>query len=95
MAPPTATGLDAHEIVNTLSPKADIRKDDTEHKLVIPNEMPLPKLHVKDNDPYKEREYQKGRLALAFRIFAQLGFDEGVAGHITYRVSILPVRQPE
>jgi ribulose-5-phosphate 4-epimerase/fuculose-1-phosphate aldolase len=24
---------------------------------------------------------------LAFRIFAKLGFDEGVAGHITLRVS--------
>lgn len=36
---------------------------------------------------YEEREYQKIRLALAFRIFAKLGFDEGVAGHITLRVS--------
>lgn len=39
--------------------------------------------------PYEEREYQKVRLALAFRIFAKLGFDEGVAGHITLRVSVL------
>ncbi|KUL81387.1 hypothetical protein ZTR_09862 [Talaromyces verruculosus] len=38
----------------------------------------------------KEREYQKGRLALAFRIFAKLGFDEGVAGHITLRDPISP-----
>lgn len=38
-------------------------------------------------DKYAEREYQKGRLALAFRIFAKLGYDEGVAGHITLRVS--------
>jgi len=38
--------------------------------------------------PYEEREYQKVRLALAFRIFAKLGFDEGVAGHITLRVSL-------
>lgn len=38
-------------------------------------------------DKYEERAYQKGRLALAFRIFAKLGFDEGVAGHITLRVS--------
>jgi hypothetical protein len=37
-------------------------------------------------DKYEEREYQKGRLALAFRIFAKLDFDEGVAGHITLRV---------
>jgi hypothetical protein len=38
--------------------------------------------------PHEEREYQKVRLALAFRIFAKLGFDEGVAGHITLRVSL-------
>jgi hypothetical protein len=37
-------------------------------------------------DKYEERQYQKERLALAFRIFAKLGFDEGVAGHITLRV---------
>lgn len=43
----------------------------------------------KFEDKLKEREYQKGRLALAFRIFAKLGFDEGVAGHITLRVSVL------
>jgi hypothetical protein len=41
------------------------------------------------DDKYKEREYQKGRLALAFRIFAKLGYDEGVAGHITLRVCLL------
>ncbi|TPX32909.1 hypothetical protein SmJEL517_g04067 [Synchytrium microbalum] len=32
-----------------------------------------------------ERLYRKQRLALAFRIFAAQGFDEGVAGHITVR----------
>jgi len=42
------------------------------------------------DDPYKAREYQKGRLALAFRIFAKLGFDEGVAGHITLRDPVEP-----
>lgn len=40
------------------------------------------------SDKYEEREYQKKRLALAFRIFAKCGFDEGVAGHITLRVSL-------
>ena len=35
---------------------------------------------------YDERAYIKGRLAAAFRIFGQKGFDEGVAGHITVRV---------
>lgn len=36
-------------------------------------------------DPYEEREYIKGRLAAAFRIFGKYGYDEGVAGHITVR----------
>lgn len=40
------------------------------------------------DDPYKAREYMKGRQVLAFRIFAKLGFDDGVAGHITLRVSL-------
>lgn len=48
--------------------------------LKLPTRTPL-------EDKYAEREYQKGRLVLAFRIFAKLGFDEGVAGHITLRVS--------
>jgi hypothetical protein len=40
-------------------------------------------------DPYKARAYLKGRQALAFRIFAKFGFDDGVAGHITLRVSLV------
>lgn len=40
-------------------------------------------------DKHKERTYLKGRLALAFRIFGRLGFDEGVAGHITLRDPVL------
>lgn len=48
----------------------------------------------KFDDKLEEREYQKGRLALAFRIFAKLGFDEGVAGHITLRVSYQFLRIP-
>ena len=41
-------------------------------------------------DKYAERAYLKGRLALAFRIFGKLGFDEGVAGHITLRDPVYP-----
>jgi ribulose-5-phosphate 4-epimerase/fuculose-1-phosphate aldolase len=33
----------------------------------------------------EERRHRKQRLAAAFRIFGKLGFDEGVAGHITAR----------
>jgi ribulose-5-phosphate 4-epimerase/fuculose-1-phosphate aldolase len=32
-----------------------------------------------------ERRHRKQRLAAAFRLFGQFGFDEGVAGHITAR----------
>ena len=38
-------------------------------------------------DKKQEREYVKGRLAMAYRLFAKWGFDEGVAGHISMRVS--------
>lgn len=42
----------------------------------------------KFDDKYQEREFIKGRLAAAFRIFGENKFDEGVAGHITARVSL-------
>jgi hypothetical protein len=44
------------------------------------------------DDPLEERDYLKGRLAAAFRIFGKYGFDEGVAGHITVRVRCKPHR---
>jgi hypothetical protein len=44
------------------------------------------------DDPLEERDYLKGRLAAAFRIFGKYGFDEGVAGHITVRVALRPLR---
>lgn len=50
-------------------------------------EMPRFEGYVYFDDPHKQREYLKTRLALAFRIFAKFGFDDGVAGHITLRVS--------
>jgi len=50
-------------------------------------EFPQP---PKFEDKYEEREYLKGRLAAAYRIFGQRGFDEGVAGHITIRDPVDP-----
>ncbi|KAI9871852.1 MAG: hypothetical protein M1830_002374 [Pleopsidium flavum] len=44
----------------------------------------------KFDDKYEERQYLKGRLAAAFRIFGKYGFDEGVAGHITLRDPVDP-----
>jgi hypothetical protein len=95
MAPPSAT----HDITSASSGEPT-RKND--NPVVLPLEpglakkdekqakadgsiIQIPEANVPD-DLYKERAYQKGRLALAFRIFAKLGFDEGVAGHITLRV---------
>ncbi|KAF2152877.1 arad-like aldolase/epimerase, partial [Myriangium duriaei CBS 260.36] len=54
---------------------------DSEAQKKMPMIPQLPKF----DDPYEARKYWKGRLAAAFRIFAKLGFDEGVAGHITIR----------
>lgn len=48
-------------------------------------ELPLFPLPPTFTDKVEEREYLKGRLALAFRLFGKFGFDEGVAGHITLR----------
>lgn len=42
------------------------------------------------SDKYEEREYIKGRLAAAYRIFGHYGLNEGAAGHITVRDPIEP-----
>lgn len=49
----------------------------------------LPKPRV-FNDKFEEREYLKGRLAGAFRLFAKYNFDDGVAGHVTLRDPVDP-----
>ncbi|KAK4546704.1 hypothetical protein LTR36_001922 [Oleoguttula mirabilis] len=38
----------------------------------------------------EERLYRKQHLAAAYRVFAERGFDEGVAGHISVRDPLLP-----
>lgn len=97
MAPPSAihtseivdTGAsipsNGHENLGTATQEPGLTKSQAEKAEVAMPKFPGPK---KFADKYEEREYQKGRLALAFRIFAKLGFDEGVAGHITLRVSL-------
>jgi len=44
-----------------------------------------PHKHPKFDTAEEERRHRKQRLAAAFRLFGQFGFDEGVAGHITAR----------
>lgn len=45
--------------------------------------------YPKFNSLEDERQYRKQHLAAAFRLFADRGFDEGVAGHISVRDPIL------
>lgn len=58
----------------------------TEEEAIEFTSEPFPEPPV-FGDKYEERAYQKKRLTIAFRIFSKFGFDEGVAGHITLRVS--------
>ena len=44
-----------------------------------------PPRYPKFDNTTDERRHRKQRLAAAFRIFGRLGFDEGLAGHITAR----------
>ncbi|CAK7224006.1 hypothetical protein SBRCBS47491_005401 [Sporothrix bragantina] len=53
-------------------------------------ELPVVPLPPVFDDKYEERDYLKGRLALAFRLFGKFGYDEGVAGHITLRDPVQP-----
>jgi len=94
MAPPSA--IQPSEVVDAASVptnghdkagKATHESGHTEHQ-AKPSSMTFPSA-PKFEDKYQERQYQKERLALAFRIFAKLGFDEGVAGHITLRVRLV------
>jgi hypothetical protein len=48
-----------------------------------------PRTYPKFDDLKDERLYRKQHLAGAFRVFADRGFDEGVAGHISVRDPIL------
>jgi len=97
MAPPSATNdsvetgasvpTNGHDQPGTATHEPGLTKQQAEKHEVT---MQMPSFRPVDKDPYKEREYQKGRLALAFRIFAKFGFDEGVAGHITLRDPVEP-----
>ena len=91
MAPPSATTT---ETTSTTTPSNDFdhasaQPTDIASKFAnaVMLKFPSP---PKFEDKYEEREYLKGRLVLAFRIFGKLGFDEGVAGHITLRDPVDP-----
>src|SRR4051812_12794855 len=56
----------------------------SEYHLTMASDRVPPKF-PKFEDPADERRHRKQRLAAAFRLFGQFGFDDGVAGHITAR----------
>ena len=91
MAPPSATMTETENITNGSShPSAkaplEIGLNEAQAKVQMPKFPGPPEF----TDKYEEREYLKGRLANAFRLFAKFGFDEGVAGHITLRDPVEP-----
>ncbi|KAK2739679.1 hypothetical protein FQN57_006513 [Myotisia sp. PD_48] len=81
MSPPTAT-----ETETVISLKGEEQPVDA-GTMAITAAFPRPPVF---DDKLKEREYLKGRLAAAFRIFAKYGYEEGVAGHITLRDPVDP-----
>ncbi|KAF7334356.1 Aldolase-II domain-containing protein [Mycena sanguinolenta] len=61
--------------------------NDSEHpgRKAFSGQAPRPPVFA---NKLEEREFLKFRLAQALRIFGNRGYDEGVAGHITVRVSL-------
>lgn len=91
MAPPTATYTYTDTDPFAVDSKSDAAPQETttaQHGApTMMQKFPSP---PRFTDKYEEREYLKGRLALAFRLFGKFGFDEGVAGHITLRDPVDP-----
>ena len=89
MAPPTATSTETQSNGDHRpSTKAPLEPGLSEAQAKV--QMPKFPGPPSFEDKYEEREYLKGRLAAAFRIFGKYGFDEGVAGHITLRDPVDP-----
>ena len=85
MAPPSATMTETENYPSTEVP-LEIGLTEKQAKVQMPRFPGPPEF----TDKYEEREYLKGRLAAAFRLFAKFNFDEGVAGHITLRDPVEP-----
>lgn len=74
MAPPTATQTQANT-VSVHAPQSSQAAGVEKAKV----KMQMPAMPVFEYK-VKEREYLKGRLAAAFRIFGDKGYDEGMDG---------------
>ena len=80
---PATTPIPAAVVKNT-NANADVTNDmRTEAFSKSKTAFPRPPVF---ESKLEEREFLKFRLAQAFRLFGKMGFDEGVAGHITVRV---------
>ncbi len=89
MSPPTATETANVPILDKGAVDDKVDTEEDQLAAVATKGTPAFPSPKKFDDPYKERAYLKGRLIVAYRMFAMLGYDEGVAGHITIRVSTL------
>ncbi|KAI4201817.1 MAG: hypothetical protein LQ350_003017 [Teloschistes chrysophthalmus] len=89
MAPPSALSPEQHangdNKPSTLAPH-EPGLSESKAKVQMPKFPGPPSF----SDKHAERDYLKGRLAAAFRIFGKYGYDEGVAGHITLRDPVQP-----
>lgn len=75
MAPPTATETTIFSSVPTQTHSTQESAAEAAKVKNTPQKFPQPPVF---EDKYKEREYLKGRLAAAFRIFGKNGYDEGM-----------------
>jgi len=83
--------LNSDGVVSKSNPNGEVKEKKTLPPMgKISSTMQSAPQHPKFETKEMEREYIKFRLAQAFRIFASLGFDDGVAGHITARDPIRP-----
>ena len=78
MAPPIETETATASSPLTLQTRQSTQETAADIAIVknTPGQFPRPPVF---EDKYKEREYLKGRLAAAFRIFGKNGYDEGTA----------------
>ncbi|KAI5117085.1 hypothetical protein M0805_009489 [Coniferiporia weirii] len=81
---PVATSNPVVPDISSLKVGAKSNNIDFDEAAVSPSSTSLPR-PPSFADKHEERAYLKFRLAQAFRIFGKLGYDEGVAGHITVR----------
>lgn len=63
----------------TLSSDRQQQGAPSENKLKKASKLPV------FSDVYEERKWAKAQMAGAFRVFAKLGYADGVAGHVSLR----------